>query len=110
MGEGRAVKKLEAIVSEVNAFEPVIEALSDSELAAMTPEFRARLEDDEDLDDLLAEAFACVREAARRTIGQRHFDVQVIGGVALHQGQIAEMKTGEGKTLTSTLPVYLNAL
>jgi preprotein translocase subunit SecA len=109
-GEGRAVKRLEAAAAEVNTHEPSIAELSDADLAAKTAEFRSRLADGVDLDDLLPEAYACVREAARRTIGQRHFDVQIMGGVALHQGKIAEMKTGEGKTLTSTLPVYLNAL
>jgi preprotein translocase subunit SecA len=84
--------------------------MSDSELAAMTPAFRVRLANGEMLDDLLPEAFAVVREAAKRTLGQRHFDVQLIGGMVLHEGKIAEMKTGEGKTLVATLPVYLNAL
>ena len=110
MGEGRALKKLETTVQLVNGFEPELERLSDDELKAKTAEFRARLSDGESLDDILEEAFACVREAARRTIGQRHFDVQIMGGAVLHSGRIAEMKTGEGKTLTSTLPVYLNAL
>jgi preprotein translocase subunit SecA len=94
----------------VNTFEPEIADLSDSELRAKTTEFRRRLADGETLDDVLPEAFACVREAAHRSIGQRHFDVQVLGGIVLHQGKIAEMKTGEGKTLTSTMPAYLNAL
>jgi preprotein translocase subunit SecA len=84
--------------------------MSDAELAAMTPAFRARLEKGETLDDLLPEAFAVVREAAKRTLGQRHFDVQLVGGMVLHRGNIAEMKTGEGKTLVATLPTYLNAL
>ena len=87
-----------------------MEALSDEDLAAQSVRFRERLEQGEHVDDLLIEAFATVREAARRTIGQRHFDVQLMGGAALHLGGIAEMKTGEGKTLVSTLPVYLNAL
>jgi preprotein translocase subunit SecA len=110
LGEGRKLKRLEDVVGLVNTFEPEIEDLSDDELRAKTLEFRGRLEAGEAVDELMAEAFACVREAARRTIGQRHFDVQVLGGIALHQGKIAEMKTGEGKTLTSTMPAYLNAL
>ncbi len=109
-GEGKKRKQLEQLAGLVGTFEPELEDLSDAELQAKTAEFRQRLEAGESLDDLLPEAFACVREAARRTIGQRHFDVQVMGGVVLHQGKIAEMKTGEGKTLTSTLAVYLNAL
>jgi preprotein translocase subunit SecA len=109
-GEGRKRKHLEQLAGLVNTFEPEVEDLTDAELAARTEEFRRRLADGEGLDDVLPEAFACVREAARRTIGQRHFDVQVMGGIALHQGNIAEMKTGEGKTLTSTMPAYLNAL
>jgi len=104
------LKKLATAVEAVNALEPGIEALSDAELAGKTAEFRARLADGAELDDLLVEVFACVREAAKRTIGQRHFDVQLMGGIVLHQGRIAEMKTGEGKTLTSTLPLCLNAL
>jgi preprotein translocase subunit SecA len=110
MGEGRKVKTLESISKLVNTFEPEIEELSDAELRAKTPEFRERSANGESLDDLLPEAFAVVREGARRTIGQRHFDVQLMGGAALHQGNIAEMKTGEGKTLVSTLPGYLNAM
>ena len=109
-GEGRKVRALKALVPDINALEPEMEALSDEELAAQTIRFRERLDNGEDLDDLLIEAFATVREAAKRTIGQRHFDVQLMGGAALHLGGIAEMKTGEGKTLVSTLPVYLNAL
>jgi preprotein translocase subunit SecA len=109
-GEGRKRKELERLVGLVNTFEPEVEDLSDEELATKTPEFRRRLADGETLDDILPEAFASVREAARRSIGQRHFDVQVMGAIALHQGKIAEMKTGEGKTLTSTMPAYLNAL
>ena len=104
-GEGKKVKALEGIVPDVNALGPEIEALSDDALKAKTAEFRQRLENGEDLDDLLMEAFAVVREAASRTIGQRHYDVQLMGGAALHFGWIAEMKTGEGKTLVSTLPV-----
>ena len=110
IGEGRRRKELERLVGLVNTFEPEVEDLSDEELAAKTEEFRRRLADGETLDDILPEAFASVREAARRSIGQRHFDVQVMGAIALHQGNIAEMKTGEGKTLTSTMPAYLNAL
>ena len=99
-----------AIVAKINALEPDFEAMSDDELQAMTPAFRERLAKGETLDDLLPEAFAVVREAAKRTLGQRHFDVQLVGGMVLHDGNIAEMKTGEGKTLVATLPVYLNAL
>ena len=101
-GEGRIVKELAKIAEEVNSFESKISALSDSELAAKTPEFKNRLANGEDLDDLLPEAFAVVREAAKRTLGQRHYDVQLMGGAALHKGNIAEMRTGEGKTLVST--------
>ena len=110
IGEGRKKKQLAHIAELVNTYEPEVEDLSDAELAGKTAEFRERLEAGETLDDLLPEAFASVREAARRTIGQRHFDVQVMGAVALHQGNIAEMKTGEGKTLTSTMAAYLNSL
>src|SRR5713101_2751132 len=110
LGEGRKVKALEAIVPEVGAFEPEIQKLSDDQLAAKTVEFRTRLDNGEDLDDLLPEAFATIREAARRVLGQRHYDVQVMGGAALHFGWVAEMKTGEGKTLVSTLPAYLNGV
>ncbi len=110
VGEGRKLKLLETIVPEINALEPEMEARSDAELAALTDEFRARYAETEDLDELLPEAFAAVREAARRVLGQRHFDVQIMGGAALHFGWVAEMKTGEGKTLVSTLPAYLNAL
>ena len=106
----RITKKLRPIIEEVNSLEPEFELLTDEELAAKTREFKARFQDGEELDDLLPEAFAGVREAAKRTLGQRHFDVQLMGGIVLHQGRIAEMKTGEGKTLVSTLPVYLNAL
>ncbi|HEU4867105.1 MAG TPA: preprotein translocase subunit SecA [Actinomycetota bacterium] len=109
-GEGRKYKKVTQIAARVNDFEPEIKELTDAELLAKTAEFRSRLEKSELLDDLLPEAFAVVREAAWRSIGQRHFDVQVIGGTVLHQGAIAEMKTGEGKTLASTMPIYLNAL
>src|SRR6201992_1576060 len=106
----RKIKPLWAVVAKINALEPRFQAMSNDELAAMTPAFRKRLEDGESLDDLLPEAFAVVREAAKRTLGQRHFDVQLVGGMVLHEGHISEMKTGEGKTLVATLPVYLNAL
>jgi preprotein translocase subunit SecA len=104
------VRQLEAVARQVNAIEDEYASLSDAELQAQTELFRARLADGETLDDLMPEAFATVREAANRVIGQRHFDVQIMGGAALHRGNIAEMKTGEGKTLVATLPVYLNAL
>jgi preprotein translocase subunit SecA len=110
LGEGRKLKALEGIVPEVGAFEPEIKKLSDDQLAAKTGEFRNRLDRGEDLDDLLPEAFATMREAAWRVLGQRHYDVQVMGGAALHFGWVAEMKTGEGKTLVSTLAAYLNGL
>ncbi|HXZ82628.1 MAG TPA: preprotein translocase subunit SecA [Acidimicrobiales bacterium] len=109
-GEGRKVRRLAEVVPLINALEDEVSAMSDEELAHMTVEFRARLDAGEELNDLLVEAFAVVRETSRRTIGQRHFDVQLMGGMALHFGWIAEMKTGEGKTLASTLAVYLNAL
>ena len=109
-GEGRQVKNLEKVARLVNQFEESISQLSDQGLRGKTDEFKARLADGEDLDDLLPEAYAVVREAAKRTLGQRHYDVQLMGGIALHRGNIAEMKTGEGKTLVSTLPAYLNAL
>ncbi|HEX6382516.1 MAG TPA: preprotein translocase subunit SecA, partial [Acidimicrobiia bacterium] len=110
LGEGRKLKALEGIIPEVGAFEPEMQKLSDDQLAAKTVEFRNRLDRGEDLDDLLPEAFATVRETARRVLGQRHYDVQLMGGAALHFGWVAEMKTGEGKTLVSTLPAYLNGL
>ena len=106
----RELKKLVPIVDVINSFEPEIRKLSDDQLKAKTAEFRQRLENGEELDDLLAEAFAVVREASDRTLGMRPFDVQLIGGVVLHQGKISEMKTGEGKTLVATMPIYLNAL
>ena len=106
----RYVKSLRPIVNKVNALEPQIQALSDDELAAQTAKFRARLAEGETLDALLPEAFATVREAARRVLGQRHYDVQLVGGIVLHRGEIAEMRTGEGKTLVATLATYLNAL
>ena len=106
----RKLKKLNKVVGKINALEPAMEALSDEELRAKTEEFRTRHEAGESLDSLLPEAFAVVREAGRRVMGLRHFDVQMIGGMVLHQGDIAEMKTGEGKTLVATLPAYLNGL
>ena len=109
-GEGRIVKKLQNIAKQVDALEDDFLELSDEDLRGMTDEFKERLEDGETLDHLLPEAFAVVREAARRTLGQRHYTVQIMGGAALHLGNIAEMKTGEGKTLVATLPAYLNAL
>jgi preprotein translocase subunit SecA len=110
MGEGRKVKALQKSVDAVSALEPEIENLSDEELRVRTDEFRERLDGGETLDDILHEAFAVVREVSRRTLGMRPFDVQVMGGIVLHEGKIAEMKTGEGKTLAATMPVYLNAL
>ncbi|MCK4368989.1 MAG: preprotein translocase subunit SecA [Dehalococcoidales bacterium] len=106
----KELKRLQPLVSTINQLEPEFEKLSDAELRAKTDEFKARLKNGSSLDELLPEAFAAVREAARRTIGQRHFDVQLLGGVVLHQGKITEMKTGEGKTLVATLPLYLNSL
>jgi preprotein translocase subunit SecA len=106
----REVKRLQPLVGDINSLEPEFEKLSDAELRAKTDEFKARLQDGETLDELLPEAYAAVREAAKRTIKQRHFDVQLVGAIVLHQGKIAEMKTGEGKTLVATLPLYLNAL
>jgi len=106
----RELKKLRPIVAAINDLEPAIERLSDEELARKTQEFKQKIAQGATLDDLLIEAFAVVREVARRTLNMRHFDVQLIGGIVLHQGKIAEMKTGEGKTLVATLPVYLNAL
>lgn len=106
----RTLRRLRKIVKEINNYEPTFEALSDEELKAKTVEFRQRLEQGETLDKLLPEAFATVREASKRVYGMRHFDVQLIGGMVLNAGQIAEMRTGEGKTLTATLPAYLNAL
>ncbi|MGE5271561.1 MAG: preprotein translocase subunit SecA, partial [Thiohalocapsa sp.] len=106
----RYIKSLQPYVEQINELEPALEKLSDEELRGRTAEFRQQLENGAELDDLLIDAFATVREAAKRTLGQRHFDVQLMGGIVLHRGMIAEMKTGEGKTLVSTLPVYLNAL
>ncbi|MFF4191215.1 preprotein translocase subunit SecA [Nonomuraea sp. NPDC001831] len=109
-GEGKTLRKLKRIADQVNSIEDDFTSLSDAELRALTDEFKQRYADGESLDDLLPEAFATVREAARRVLGQRHFDVQIMGGANLHMGNISEMKTGEGKTLTCTLPAYLNAL
>ncbi|HMC78204.1 MAG TPA: DEAD/DEAH box helicase, partial [Vicinamibacterales bacterium] len=106
----RELKRLTPVVAEINAHEPAVKALSDTQLRDKTVEFRTRLANGETLDDLLPEAFAVVREAGRRVLNMRHFDVQLIGGMVLHRGKIAEMKTGEGKTLVATLPAYLNAL
>jgi preprotein translocase subunit SecA len=106
----RLLKTYQRTVEQINALEPRFEKLSDQELRAATDGFKARLAQGESLDDLLPEAFAVVREAGKRTLRMRHFDVQLMGGMALHQGKIAEMRTGEGKTLMATLPVYLNAL
>ena len=106
----RVVKRMHKIADAVNVREADFESLSDEALGAKTEEFRARLAEGADLDDLLSEAFAVVREAAKRVLGMRHFDVQLVGGQVLHQGKIAEMKTGEGKTLVATLATYLNAL
>ena len=104
------IKKLSPLVEDANAFEPEFNSMSDDDLKGMTVNLRARLDDGETLDDLLPIAFAAVREAAWRNIGLRHFDVQFIGGMVLHDGKIAEMRTGEGKTLVATLAAYLNAL
>jgi len=109
-GEGRILKELSKTVIKINSFETATVALSDDELRAKTTEFKARYANGESLDDLLPEAFATVREAAKRTLGQRHYDVQLMGGAAMHLGNIAEMRTGEGKTLVATLPSYLNAI
>src|SRR5256885_15936300 len=109
-GEGRRLKRLAEQAASVAPLEPDFERLSDADLAAKTAEFKQRLENGEPLEDLLFEAYAAVREAAKRALGQRIFDVQVMGGITLHEGDIAEMKTGEGKTLVATQPLYLNAL
>ena len=106
----KEVKRIKPLVTKINNLEPEMEKLSDSELVAKTPYFKQQLQEGKTLDDILPEAFAVVREASKRVLGMRHFDVQLIGGIILHQGRIAEMKTGEGKTLVATLPVYLNAL
>ncbi|MSW81777.1 MAG: preprotein translocase subunit SecA, partial [Actinobacteria bacterium] len=109
-GEGKILRRLHAIAEAVNAIEEDFASLTDAELRELTQEYKDRYQAGETLDDLLPEAFATVREAARRTLGQRHYDVQIMGGAALHMGNIAEMRTGEGKTLVATLPSYLNAL
>jgi preprotein translocase subunit SecA len=109
-GEGKTLREFQRIADAVNELEPEFESLSDDELKTKTTEFRNRLANGEEFDDIQVEAFATVREAAKRTLGQRHFDVQVVGAAALHSGMVAEMKTGEGKTLVSTMPAYLNAL
>src|SRR6188508_2763758 len=106
----RRIRSYQPRVDEINALEKELEALSDDALRARTEEFKKQVAEGAALDDILEEAFATVREAAKRTLGQRHFDVQLIGGMVLHEGRISEMKTGEGKTLVATLPVYLNAL
>ena len=106
----RLLKQYRKTVDVINALEPQVEKLSDEALAAKTPELKARVAAGTPLEDILPEAFAVVREASRRVLGMRHFDVQLVGGLALHQGKIAEMRTGEGKTLVATLPSYLNAL
>jgi len=110
MGEGKVLRRLQSVVTQVNALEDSFEAMSDEALREETDRFKQRYQDGESLDSLMPEAFAAVREAATRTLGQRHFDVQIMGGAALHLGNIAEMKTGEGKTLVATLPAYLNAI
>ena len=106
----RELKKLQPLVDQINALESKFEAYTDEQLAGQTDHFRERLAKGETLDEILSEAFATVRETAKRTLGMRHYDCQMIGGIVLHQGKIAEMKTGEGKTLVGTLPVYLNAI
>ena len=106
----KVISKLQPIVDDINKLELQISKLSDQELADMTPQFKNRIEKGESLDDILTESFAVVREASKRTLNQRHYDVQLIGGIVLHQGKISEMRTGEGKTLVATLPAYLNAL
>ena len=106
----RLLKTLQPILDKINSLEPQMQSLSDEQMSQKTVEFKDRFERGETLDDILPEAFALVREASVRILGMRHFDVQLIGGIALHQGTIAEMKTGEGKTLMSTLPAYLNAI
>ncbi|MBJ7293475.1 MAG: preprotein translocase subunit SecA, partial [Ilumatobacteraceae bacterium] len=109
-GDGKRVKALNGLLPDINAQASVMSALSDDALKGKTAEFMSRIEQGEDLNDLLVEAFAVVREAATRVIGQRHYDMQLMGGAALHFGWVAEMKTGEGKTLVSTLPAYLNGI
>ena len=106
----RYVKSLDKIVQQINVFEPRLQILSDEDLAGQTVKLRGLLDQGKSLDDILPEAFATVREASKRVLGMRHFDVQMIGGIVLHRGEIAEMRTGEGKTLVATLACYLNAL
>ncbi|MFT4979104.1 MAG: preprotein translocase subunit SecA, partial [Myxococcota bacterium] len=106
----RALRKLQPAVERISGLEASMKARSDEQLKALTPEFKQRIENGESLDDLLPEAFAAIREVGVRTLGMRHFDVQMLGGIVIHNGMVAEMKTGEGKTLVATLPVYLNAL
>ena len=106
----RELKRIQPLVEQINQLEPKISPLSDDQLRAKTSEFKERIERGESLEEILPEAFAVVREAAKRTLGERHYDVQLIGGIVLHEGKIAEMATGEGKTLVSTFPAYLNAL
>ena len=106
----REVKRLQGIVNEINSMEADIEKLTDEQLKSRTDHFRQLYSDGETLDNLIVDTFATVREAAKRTLGQRHYDVQLLGGMVLHQGKISEMRTGEGKTLVATLPVYLNAI
>ncbi|MBI2012485.1 preprotein translocase subunit SecA, partial [Candidatus Curtissbacteria bacterium] len=106
----KQIKKLESLVEAVGTFEKKIQKLTDEKLRAKTTEFKLRYGRGDSLDDLLPETYSLVREAAKRTIGQRHFDVQIMAGIVLHQGKIAEQKTGEGKTLTASLPLYLNSL
>src|SRR3989344_9214432 len=106
----KELRGIKPVIEKINSFEPHMQALSAEELKGKTQEFKARLQQGQALDDLLPEAFALVREAAQRTLNQRHFDSQLIGGIVLYQGKIAEMRTGEGKTLSATLPAYLNAL
>ncbi|MBA4371003.1 MAG: preprotein translocase subunit SecA, partial [Coriobacteriaceae bacterium] len=110
LGEGRQLRQFEGVVEQINSLESEFAALTDEGLVAKTGEFRSRVDEGEALEDLLPEAFAACREAGKRSVGMRHFDVQLVGGMVLHRGMIAEMKTGEGKTLVATLPVYLNAL
>ena len=106
----RELDDLKLIIRKINELEPKIEEMSNENFPKKTAEFKSRVKNGTSLKEIMPEAFACVREAARRTLGERHYDVQLMGGVILHQGKIAEMKTGEGKTLVSTLPVYLNSL
>ena len=106
----RELDRLKSAIDKINAYEPMAKEIPSESLPKKTNEFKIKIQNGIKLDDLIPEAFAYVREAARRTLGERHFDVQLMGGIILHEGKIAEMKTGEGKTLVSTLPVYLNAL